>query len=89
MLSNFHAHTNYCDGKNTCEEMVLAAIAQGLDAFGISEHSHTSVPDDTGNITPENMPKYFAEMRALAECHADKIDIFVGLEQDRSEERRV
>ena len=24
--SNFHTHTTYCDGKNTAEEMVLAAI---------------------------------------------------------------
>ena len=26
MLSNLHTHTTFCDGKNTAEEMVVAAL---------------------------------------------------------------
>ena len=26
MLSNYHTHTTFCDGKNTAEEVVLSAI---------------------------------------------------------------
>ncbi|MDR0906013.1 MAG: PHP domain-containing protein, partial [Oscillospiraceae bacterium] len=81
-FSNFHNHTTYADGANSCEEMITAAIANGYRAFGISEHSHTSAPNDSGNLTPESMPKYFAEMRALREKYADKIELFIGIEQD-------
>lgn len=42
-LKNFHTHTTYCDGKNTAEEMILAAINQGFTALGFSGHSHTSI----------------------------------------------
>ena len=27
---NFHTHTTYCDGKETAEQMVQAAIATGF-----------------------------------------------------------
>ena len=27
---NFHTHTTYCDGKETAEQMVQAAIAKGF-----------------------------------------------------------
>ena len=30
ILTDLHVHTNYCDGKNTPEEMVLAAIEKAL-----------------------------------------------------------
>ena len=39
--ANFHTHTTYCDGKNTPEEMVQAAIALGMTAIGFSGHSHS------------------------------------------------
>ena len=33
--SNFHTHTTFCDGKNTAEEMVRAAITAGCPALGL------------------------------------------------------
>ena len=80
--SNFHNHTTYCDGKNTAEEMVLGAIERGYRAFGISEHSYTTVPFDKGNLTAESMPLYFTEMQKLREKYANKIEILIGIEQD-------
>ncbi|MDR2421715.1 MAG: histidinol-phosphatase [Oscillospiraceae bacterium] len=82
-LCDLHAHTTYCDGADSCEGMVLAAIEAGLEVFGISEHSRTSVPFDTGNLTAESLPRYLAEMRRLREKYADKITLFAGIEQDR------
>ncbi|MDR0446565.1 MAG: histidinol-phosphatase HisJ family protein [Oscillospiraceae bacterium] len=81
-LCELHAHTSYCDGANTCEEMTLAAIDAGLESFGISEHSHTTVPQDTGNLTAESLPLYRAEMRALREKYAGKITLLAGIELD-------
>ena len=39
--SNLHTHCTFCDGKNTIEEMIQAAIAAGLDSIGFSSHSPT------------------------------------------------
>ena len=81
--SNFHNHTNYADGASSCEEMILAAIERGYRAFGISEHSHTIVPFDEGNLfTIESQNAFFDEMRALQAKYADKIDVFYGIEHD-------
>ena len=41
ILTDLHVHTNYCDGKNTPEEMVLAAIEKGMECIGFSVHSYT------------------------------------------------
>ena len=41
VFSTFHNHTTYCDGSNTAEEMVQAAVAAGCPAFGFSGHSYT------------------------------------------------
>jgi histidinol-phosphatase (PHP family) len=80
--SSYHNHTTYCDGKNTAEDMVLAAIAKGCKYFGISEHSHTSVPFDVGNLTSETTREYLAEMRGLREKYTERITILTGIEQD-------
>ena len=42
MLTNFHTHTTFCDGQNTPEEMVLAAIEKGFSALGFSGHGYTT-----------------------------------------------
>ena len=39
--SNPHIHTNFCDGENTPEEMVKAAIRIGFTALGFTGHSPT------------------------------------------------
>ncbi len=38
-----HAHSTYSDGKHTLEQMVQAAIAQGFQYLGITDHSKTAV----------------------------------------------
>ena len=48
MKRNLHTHSTFCDGKNTPEEMVRAAIAKGFDAIGFS--SHFSLPEDDKNF---------------------------------------
>ena len=37
--SNYHIHSNYCDGKNSLEEMVQAAIQEGLTSIGFTGHA--------------------------------------------------
>ena len=36
-LQNLHQHSTFCDGKNTPEEIVLAAIDKGFDVIGFND----------------------------------------------------
>ena len=40
-LVDLHVHTNYCDGKDSPEEVVLSAIEKGLSTIGLLAHSYT------------------------------------------------
>ena len=40
MKQNLHTHTLYCDGKDSVEEMVRAAIDKGFTTLGFSGHGN-------------------------------------------------
>lgn len=79
--SNFHTHTVYCDGKNTPEEMVQAAIDKGFTALGFSGHSYFELYGE-GSMPVQNQREYIREITALKEKYANQILIFCGIEQD-------
>ncbi|MBQ9059553.1 MAG: PHP domain-containing protein [Firmicutes bacterium] len=79
---DYHMHTNYCDGSNTAEEMVEAALAKGLAEMGISGHSHTAF-DESYCMSIEETDQYRQEILALMEKYRDQISIRIGLEVDR------
>ena len=39
MKTNYHMHTVWCDGRNTVEVMIRAAIDRGFDEIGFSSHA--------------------------------------------------
>lgn len=80
-MRDLHTHTLYSDGKNSAEEMVLAAIEKGLDEIGISDHAYTFF-DESYCIKKENIPSYLAEIAALKEKYKDRITVKCGIEQD-------
>lgn len=78
---NLHIHTVYGDGHDTPEEMILAAVEQGFDSIGFSEHSYN--PYSPGRqMTPEATERYKREIRRLKEQYSGKIDIFCGMEYE-------
>ena len=79
MLANYHTHTTFCDGKNTAEEVVLAAIDGGLCAIGFSGHGHT---DFDGSYCMKDIPGYCREIKRLKEKYKDKIEVYLGVEED-------
>lgn len=81
ILSNLHTHTVYCDGKNTPEEMVLAAIKKGFSSLGFSGHAYTP-HDDSYCMSPDATLKYIDEINALKEKYKDQIEIYLGIECD-------
>ena len=82
MIQNLHTHATFCDGKNTPEEMVRAALSLGMDALGFSSHAPCPVPGDDAGMRPEQVSAYRAEVLRLREQYAGRLEIFLGLEQD-------
>ncbi len=79
--SDFHIHTVFSDGKNTPEEMVLAALERGYTALGFSDHSYVETQSDY-SLKEGGAPAYRAAIRALQEKYRGKIEILCGIEQD-------
>lgn len=78
---NLHTHSTYCDGNDTPEQMVLAAVEQGFDSIGFSSHSYVEEMKDF-SIAPDMVCQYKSEISQLREKYRDKIRIFCGLEKD-------
>lgn len=79
--SNYHTHTRFCDGRDTPEEMVLAAIEKGFFSLGFSGHSYFVLDADI-TMDAHQQAQYRAEILRLREKYKDKIDLFLGIEQD-------
>lgn len=78
---DLHTHTNYCDGNDSPREMVEEAIKNGFQVLGFTGHSYDPSVEPY-SMTPEGTEQYKVEITALKEEYKDKIDIFLGLEQD-------
>lgn len=76
---DFHTHSVFCDGKNTLEEMTLAAIGKGFSSLGYSGHSYTSFDLD---YCIKDEAAYIDECRRLQKKYSDKICILCGIERD-------
>ncbi len=79
--SNCHTHTYYCDGKNSCEEMILSALERGFVSLGFSGHFPMKI-DDTWAMSEENLKKYYTDLKVLKEKYKDQIDVVIGAELD-------
>ena len=80
-LRDLHTHSCFCDGENTPEEMVLAAIAKGLACIGICAHSPVDFDRDYF-LPAERFGEFQAEMARLKAKYADRIEVLCGLELD-------
>lgn len=80
MIRDFHVHTDFCDGKNTPEEMVKSAIEKGIEQLGLLAHSY--VPFDGCCIPLERIDEFRSETRRLKEKYSGQIGIFCGIEAD-------
>ncbi len=80
-LYNFHSHSHHCDGKESMEEYVKAAIEKKFKAFGFSAHSPLPFPNEW-SLTPEAFKNYVQEARQLIEKYGNEIDLYLGLEID-------
>ncbi len=81
MKTNYHTHCTFCDGKNTMEEMVQAAISSGFDILGFSSHAMTPF-NDGWHIPADKYQEYCDTFRTLKAKYSDKIELYLGFEAD-------
>jgi histidinol-phosphatase (PHP family) len=81
MISNYHTHTNYCDGKASPREMVEYAVAHGMRYLGFSGHAPLPY-ENTFSIKDDNYVPYCNTIRELQHEYANQIEIRLGLEID-------
>ena len=79
MLTNYHTHTCFCDGKNTPEEIVIYAIENGFRSIGFSGHGYT--PFDL-SYCMRDTEGYIDEISRLKSKYGTKIQIYCGVEED-------
>lgn len=75
-LQNLHTHTTYCDGKDTIEEMILAACEKGFRSIGFSSHSFMY----GRKLRQQELEDYKQEITMLKKKYVDMIEVFCGLE---------
>ncbi len=63
LRGTFHNHTTASDGRNTLEEMALAAHELGLQYLGISDHSRASF--QANGLDSERLLQQVSEIQAL------------------------
>lgn len=79
--TNYHTHTNFCDGKTTAEKMVISAIEKKFDILGFS--SHTAYPyKSSWHLNPNKHKDYVAEILRLKESYRNKLELCLGFEAD-------
>ena len=79
--NNYHMHTTFCDGSNTPEERVEAALRAGCSEIGFSGHSWLDFDPDW-TMSPEAADRYRSCVRELAARYEDRLRILCGVEQD-------
>lgn len=79
--TNYHSHSNYCDGHNNPREYLMKAIDLNMVSYGFS--SHAPLPFDCEwSMNPHKSEKYTNEIRELTREFSGKLQIYLGLEVD-------
>ena len=91
MIQDLHSHTYYsfC-GKDRPEEIVEAAIAGGVELFGITDHNYgighgrydvfQSQAEDLAKDYGRNLIRYYDHINLIKEKYAGQIQILRGIE---------
>ncbi len=86
MLTAYHVHSTYSDGKNTIPEFVEAAIEAGIEELGISDHY--IIADDgkpvKWSMGLDRLPEYLDELRAARDAAGDRVRVRLAVEADYS-----
>ncbi len=82
ILCNLHTHSSFCDGADSPEEIVRAAIEKGCATIGFSSHAPSGIEGDDECLSESTVCDYRNEIVRLKALYADSIEIALGIEQD-------
>ncbi|EFE47764.1 HisJ family histidinol phosphate phosphatase [Erysipelotrichaceae bacterium 5_2_54FAA] len=86
---NYHSHTKRCEhaiGED--EEYVKAAIANGFQVMGFSDHApYAGVHTPGERMDKEALEGYIASVKALQKKYEKEIEIRIGLEFEYFEDQ--
>ena len=72
---NLHCHTSFDDGKNSPEEMVLAALRAGFGSIGVSLHCPID-GEEAWTCPVGEEQRFIDEMRRLQTAYAGRIAVW-------------
>lgn len=78
---DYHAHTTFCDGRDSIEDMAAAACAMGLAEFGLSGHCYTAF-DERYCMSREDVKAYRRAIGELKGRYEGEMRLLCGIEQD-------
>ena len=79
LRGDLHAHTNWSDGRQTLQDMVAAAKAEGLEYFAITDHSVSSTV--ANGLDSERLLEQMVRVREL-DAEIEGITVLAGSEVD-------
>lgn len=79
-MTDYHMHSVLSDGKNSYEEMILAAIEKGLDQIGFTDH--VCLKPVNWAITEVDLPVMCEQIEILRDRYKDRIAVKFGIEMD-------
>ena len=80
MWSNYHTHSDYCDGKGTLQDYVETAEKNGVRQIGFSSHAPLPFPCKWC-MKVEAFPQYLREIES-ARTSFPGLEVYKGLEAD-------
>lgn len=87
MRTNYHTHSEFCDGQAPAAAMAEAAYRAGYKVLGFSSHAPLPWPTDW-NMDPGRIDAYVAEIRRLGAAWSGQgLEVLLGLEIDWLEGR--
>lgn len=78
---NFHAHTQWCDGRDTLESIARAAADAGYKHFGFTPHSPVPI-ESPCNMSADDLEAYRQEVEVVGKNLEDRIKLYRGVEID-------
>ncbi len=81
MITNYHTHCAFCDGKMMPEDYVLSAVKKGFTSIGFTSHAPVLFETDW-TMKPTNLPIYIDLINSLKGKYKNEIQIYTGLETD-------
>ncbi len=78
---DLHIHSNYCDGRDCLEDIVIEAIGKNFETIGFSSHAPMPFDNDYA-MKQEDVLRYVEEVSSLKKKYSGKIEILCGTELD-------